>query len=174
MDSGREVCSKMFRVRSVEVSILVLMDSGREVKFTSFIVIFFSSFNPCFNGFRARRHPGSLFSFRKKCFNPCFNGFRARRAFIFYISKYLLFKHSDFGAKTADFRTILIILLPISITSAVIFYFVTRIIYEIYSSMSTNDCGKFNIYHKFYYRYNLSIAFGISSSLDKTLHELFS
>jgi hypothetical protein len=65
----------------------------------------------------------------------------------------------------------LIILLHISIHSAVILYFATRIIYEIYSAMSTNSCGKINIYRKSYCKYNLSIASNISFFWDNILHE---
>mgnify|MGYP006885996196 CR=1 FL=1 len=54
MDSGREVRYRNRERESNPVSILVLMDSGREVLLFSFTPFSFPSFNPCFNGFRAR------------------------------------------------------------------------------------------------------------------------
>ena len=105
MDSGREETARVMAIMQRQVSILVLMDSGREAGLGSLPASRQKCFNPCFNGFWARslniekainklrvvsilvlmdsgREERQMTRTEEMLsrFNPCFNGFWARRA----------------------------------------------------------------------------------------------
>ena len=78
MDSGREGGQGWRASYRRAVSILVLMDSGREGAYGSPGNFGKHSFNPCFNGFWARSFIVIGLNYNYNSFNPCFNGFWAR------------------------------------------------------------------------------------------------